>query len=75
MLSCSLSLDSWREPTMLGLTEKLIPVLAQVLGPPVKQVKQSTLKQLGNLVRWIYEQQPALLDDYENLKAAVTESD
>lgn len=60
---------------MVGLTEKFIPVLAQVLGSPEEQVKESTREELVYLVRWVHEQEPALVENHESLKAAVTDSD
>lgn len=63
--------DSKGEPTIVNLTPKVVPILAQVMGPPVDQLKEETREQLIQLIRFLHEKQPALVRAHESLRAVV----
>lgn len=61
--------DSAAEPTIISLTPQLVPVFAQVLGPPEDQLKDETREQLIELVRFVHSKRPELVERHEGLMA------
>lgn len=65
------NLDSAGEPTILGLTPQLLPILEQVLGEPEEQLNEKTREQVLEMVRFIHGKQPVMVRKYPGLAAAV----
>ena len=63
--------DSKGEPTIINLTPKIVPILAQVMGPPADQLKEEVREQLTQLIRFLHEKQPALIRAHESLQAVL----
>ncbi|KAL8982681.1 MAG: hypothetical protein Q9205_002886 [Flavoplaca limonia] len=68
---CLVRLYSEGEPTILGLTPKLLPVLEHVLGPPEEQLDDETREQVVQLVKFLHGKQAQLVKKYPGLMAAV----
>jgi importin-4 len=49
------------------LTPKLVPIFAQVLGPPKEQLEQETRLLLVHAVQMLYKAQPDLFSGHEDL--------
>lgn len=64
-------LDSSGEPTITSLTPRLIPVIAQVMGPPEEQLTDATRERLLELVAFVHSKQPALIQQHVVLMAAL----
>lgn len=64
-------LDSAGEPTILGLTPQLLPILEQVLGEPEDQLNEKTRGQVVEMVRFIHGKQPLMVQKYPGLAAVV----
>lgn len=56
---------------MRDLTQRLVPVLAQVLSPPEEQLTEEVREQLIELVKYLHKQQPELIQGHEALMLAV----
>ena len=52
---------------MLRLTPRLLPVLAQVMGPPESQLTEGSREALSQLVKYVYHNQAAMLQGYPSL--------
>ena len=63
--------DSAGEPTIVGLTPRLIPVVAKVMGPPETQLQATTRTQLTQLVKYVYQKQSSLIQPYPVLLQAI----
>ncbi|MCJ1403220.1 hypothetical protein MMC11_006443 [Xylographa trunciseda] len=50
--------------TILGLTPRVLPIVAHVMGPPDTQLTATTREQLIQLVKFVYQNQPALVQQY-----------
>lgn len=61
--------DSAGEPTILGLTPRLLPILEQVLGEPQEQLNEKTREQVVEMVRFIHGKQPQMVGEYPGLVA------
>ncbi|KAI9818800.1 MAG: hypothetical protein M1827_007620 [Pycnora praestabilis] len=59
------------DATVRGLTPRLIPAFARVLGPPNEQLNDESREQLVELVKYLHKQQPALIQGHEVLMAAI----
>ncbi|KAL8669846.1 MAG: hypothetical protein Q9168_005586 [Polycauliona sp. 1 TL-2023] len=68
---CLVRLYSEGEPTILGLTPKILPILEQVLGPPEEQLDDETREQVVQLVKFLHGKQAQLVKKYPGLMAAV----
>ncbi|KAL8768832.1 MAG: hypothetical protein Q9209_005013 [Squamulea sp. 1 TL-2023] len=68
---CLVRLYSEGEPTTLGLTPKILPILEQVLGPPKEQLDDETREQVVQLVKFLYGKQAQMVKKYPGLMAAV----
>jgi importin-4 len=66
--------DDDHDPTIQALTPKLIPVFAQVLGPPEEQLEAETRALLTNAVKMLAKAQPALFQGHEDLVRLVQAS-
>jgi hypothetical protein len=42
-----------QEPTIQGLTGRLLPVLEAVMGPPEDQISEETRSKLGELIQYL----------------------
>ncbi|KAL8650442.1 MAG: hypothetical protein Q9210_003821 [Variospora velana] len=69
--SCVVHLYSAGEPTILGLTPQLLPILEQVLGEPEEQLNEKTREQVLEMVRFIHGKQPLMVRKYPGLVAVV----
>ena len=56
--------DSSGDSTILELTPRLLPIIAHVMGPPDTQLTDTTREQLTQLVKYVYSNQPALVQQY-----------
>lgn len=63
--------DSAGEPTILGLTPQLLPILEKVLAPPEAQLNDSTREQIVEMVKFIHTKQPQMVGKYPGLVAVV----
>ncbi|KAI4109865.1 MAG: hypothetical protein LQ339_001649 [Xanthoria mediterranea] len=68
---CLVRLYSEGEPTILGLTPKILPILEHVLGPPEEQLDDETREQVVQLVKFLHGKQAQLVKKYPGLMAAV----
>ncbi|KAL9631360.1 MAG: hypothetical protein Q9204_004262 [Flavoplaca sp. TL-2023a] len=68
---CLVRLYSEGEPTILGLTPKMLPILEHVLGPPEEQLDDETREQVVQLVKFLHGKQAQLVKKYPGLMAAV----
>ncbi|KAL9009900.1 MAG: hypothetical protein Q9173_005108 [Seirophora scorigena] len=66
---CVVRLYSAGEPTILGLTPRLLPILEQVLGEPEEQLNEKTKEQVVEMVRFIHGKQPQMVGKYPGLVA------
>jgi hypothetical protein len=63
--------DQHENPIILGLTPKLIPVFATVLGEPTEQLDLETRHKLIQTVKFIHSKNPALINGNETLMVCV----
>ncbi|KAL8925309.1 MAG: hypothetical protein Q9208_003599 [Pyrenodesmia sp. 3 TL-2023] len=68
---CVVRLYSAGEPTILGLTPQLLPVLEKVLGEPENQLNDETREQVVQMVKFIHGKEPQMVGKYAGLVAAV----
>ncbi|KAL8677173.1 MAG: hypothetical protein Q9186_006376 [Xanthomendoza sp. 1 TL-2023] len=68
---CLVRLYSTGEPTILGLTPKLLPILEQVLGSPEEQLDEETREQVVQLVKFVHSKQAQLVRKYSGLMSVV----
>ncbi|KAL8800553.1 MAG: hypothetical protein Q9182_005108 [Xanthomendoza sp. 2 TL-2023] len=68
---CLVRLYSAGEPTILGLTPDLLPILEQVLGPPDEQLDDETREQVVQLVKFVHGKQAQLVRKYPGLMSVV----
>ncbi|MCJ1282366.1 hypothetical protein MMC26_001689 [Xylographa opegraphella] len=71
IFSMIIKLYSSGNDTMLGLTPQLLPIVAHVMGPPEAQLTTTTREQLVQLVKFVYQNQPALIQQYPVLRQVV----
>ncbi len=64
------NIDSAGEPTILGLTPQLLPILEKVLGPPENQLNDETREQVLEMVKFVHGKQPRMVGKYPGLVAA-----
>lgn len=69
--SAGVDVDSAGEPTILGLTPQLLPILEKVLGEPENQLNDETREQVVEMVKFIHGKQPQMVGKYAGLVAAV----
>ncbi|KAL8704513.1 MAG: hypothetical protein Q9201_002322 [Fulgogasparrea decipioides] len=55
------------EPTILGLTPQLLPILEQVLGPPEEQLNEKARQQVVEMVKFVHSKQPQMVRKYPGL--------
>ncbi|KAI9790991.1 MAG: hypothetical protein M1816_004558 [Peltula sp. TS41687] len=58
-------------PAVRGQTARLVPILAQVLSPPMEQLVDQTRSEVVMLVKYLHKQQPALIQDKKVLMEVV----
>ncbi|KAI4166509.1 MAG: hypothetical protein LQ343_007996 [Gyalolechia ehrenbergii] len=68
---CLVRLYSEGEPTILGLTPQLLPILEKVLGPPMAQLDDKTREQVVEMVKFIHSKQPQMVQKYAGLMGVV----
>ncbi|KAL8832945.1 MAG: hypothetical protein Q9170_004648, partial [Blastenia crenularia] len=68
---CLVQLYSAGEPTILGLTPQLLPILEKVLGPPEEQLNEKTREQVVEMVKFIHSKQPQMVGKYSGLVGVV----
>ncbi|KAL8690882.1 MAG: hypothetical protein Q9218_003775 [Villophora microphyllina] len=55
------------EPTILGLTPQLLPILEKVLGPPEEQLDEETKVKVVEMVKFVHSKQPQIVQKYPGL--------
>ncbi|KAI4129907.1 MAG: hypothetical protein LQ338_001992 [Usnochroma carphineum] len=68
---CVVRLYSAGEPTILGLTPQLLPILEKVLGPPEEQLTEMTREQVVEMVKFVHGKRPGMVEAYPGLKGVV----
>jgi hypothetical protein len=63
--------DHAQNPVVQSLTPQIMPVLAEVMGPPTEQLDEETRDSLEELVKYIYSKQPAAVQAYPVLMAVI----
>lgn len=64
---CIVGLYQHGDATVQGLTGKLVPVFAQVLGEPKEQLEDETREKLVETVKYLAKQQPQLFQQHQEL--------
>ncbi|MCJ1377490.1 hypothetical protein MMC17_000585 [Xylographa soralifera] len=64
IFSMIMKLYSSGNNTVLGLTPQLLPIIAHVMGPPETQLTTTTREQLVQLVKFVHQNRPALIQQY-----------
>ena len=63
--------DKSSDSTIINATPQVVPILAQVMGPPEGQLSESTRAELVELVTFLHTKQPALIQEHAILTAAI----
>jgi len=63
--------DQSQNPTILNLTEQLIPVFASVLGEPKEQLEDSIRAKVIDIIKFIHSKNANLVESNETLVAAL----